>query len=132
MIVDSSAIMAILNQEPGAENVLEAAASGACRMSTATWVELGIVADSRSAAHGLRLDRLIETLDIELVEVAEKHARLARAAYRRFGRGSGSPARLNYGDCFAYALAVATGEPLLFTGLDFTHTDVTPALAQPA
>ena len=63
--------------------------------------------------------------------VTEAHAHIAREAYRDFGRGSGHPARLNFGDCFAYALARALNEPLLFKGEDFTHTDITPALAKP-
>lgn len=124
MILDSSAVMAILNGEPGAEALLESAAEAECRMSVASWLEVGIVADHRSAAHGARLDRLLDALDVELVPVSRRDAEVARVAYRRFGRGSGSPARLNYGDCFAYALSVTSGEPLLFTGDDFTHTDV--------
>lgn len=128
MIVDSSALMSILNKEPGFELIIEVAARTDCRMSVATMLEVGIVADSRSAAHGQRLDRLIEALEIEVVPVSGREGEVARFAYRRFGRGSGSPARLNYGDCFAYALSVVLGEPLLFVGEDFTHTDVTAAL----
>lgn len=97
-------------------------------MSTATWLEVGIVADQRSSAHGERLNRLLELLEVELVPVSTQHARVAREAYRRYGRGSDSAARLNYGDCFSYALATVTGEHLLFKGDDFTHTDVAPAL----
>lgn len=126
MIVDSSALMAIVNREPGSDLVLEAIASTPARMSAATWVEVGIVADARSTAHGERLDKVIAALEIELVPVTPHQGAVARAAYRRFGRGSGSAARLNYGDCFSYALAITSGEPLLFTGDDFTHTDVTP------
>ena len=62
--------------------------------------------------------------------VTEAQARIAREAYRDYGRGSGHPARLNFGDCFAYALARATGEPLLFKGSDFIHTDIEPALRE--
>lgn len=120
--------MAILNDEPGGERILERVAQGPCRMSAATLTEVGIVADARSASHGDRLDRIIRALDIDIVPVTRRHAEAARIAYRRFGRGSGSPARLNFGDCFAYALAVAEAEPLLFTGDDFTHTDVESAL----
>jgi ribonuclease VapC len=97
-------------------------------MSVATWLEVCIVADARSTAHGERLDRIIEALDIEIVPVSTREGQVARVAYRRYGRGSGSPAQLNFGDCFAYALSVTTGEPLLFTGDDFGHTDVAPAL----
>lgn len=128
MIVDSSALMAIVTDEPGADRLLDAALRSTCRMSVATKVEASIVADARSAAHGQRLDRIIEALEIELVPVSVRQGEMARMAYRRFGRGTGSPARLNYGDCFAYALAVTTGEPLLFVGEDFARTDVAPAV----
>lgn len=128
MIVDSSALMAILEDEPRAGSLLLAAAKGPVRMSVASWLEVGIVADARSASHGARLDELAELLDLKLEPVTEQQARVARVAYRRFGRGSGSAARLNFGDCFAYALSVVTGEPLLFVGEDFTHTDVASAL----
>ncbi|WP_144855051.1 type II toxin-antitoxin system VapC family toxin [Marihabitans asiaticum] len=124
--------MAILEAEPGAEAVLDAAASAACRMSVATRLEVAIVADARSTSHGARLDELVEALNIEVVPVSEREGEIARAAYRRFGRGSGSPARLNVGDCFAYVLSVASGDPLLFVGVDFTHTDVIPALRSQA
>lgn len=127
MIVDSSALMAIVNDETAGERLLVAAAAATCRMSVATWLELTIVADSRSSAHGERLDRIIEVLGIELVPVSTRDGEVARSAYRRYGRGSGSPAQLNFGDCFAYALSVTAGEPLLFVGDDFTHTDVARA-----
>lgn len=127
MIVDSSALMAILEGEPEGEACLLAAATGPCSMSTATWLEVGIVADQRSSGHGERLDDLVSLLEIVLVPVTARHARVARTAYRRFGHGTGSPARLNLGDCFSYALSVASGEPLLFVGEDFTHTDVVRA-----
>jgi ribonuclease VapC len=97
-------------------------------MSVATRLEVSIVADARSAAHGQRLDRIVEALEIEVLPVSLREGEAARVAYRRFGRGSGSPAQLNYGDCFAYALSVVRGEPLIFTGDGFTHTDVAPAL----
>ena len=98
-------------------------------MSAASWLEVAIVADNRSTTHGERLDRLVSTLDIEVVPVTVRQAEVARLAYRRYGRGSGSAARLNYGDCFAYALSVVAGEPLLFVGDDFTHTDVASAIS---
>ncbi|MDN5571992.1 MAG: type II toxin-antitoxin system VapC family toxin [Propionibacteriaceae bacterium] len=128
MIVDSSALMAIVNDERDAERVLACAVSGPCRMSAATWVEVGIVADARSARHGERIDAIVEQLRIEIVPVSVRQAEVARLAYRRFGRGSGSAARLNFGDCFSYALSVTSGEPLLFVGADFAHTDVASAL----
>ena len=128
MIIDSSALMAIVQDEPGADRLLRAAAAATCQMSVATWLEASIVADARSSAHGERLDRIIGALEIEIVPVSKRDGEVARVAYRRYGRGSGSPARLNFGDCFAYALSVTAGEPLLFTGGDFRHTDVAPAL----
>lgn len=128
MIVDSSALMAIVNDEPDAARLLHRAARGPCRISAANWVEVGIVADARSARHGDRIDQIMAALQVEIVPVSVRQAEVARLAYLRFGRGSGSPARLNFGDCFAYALSVVAGEPLLFTGDDFTHTDVASAL----
>lgn len=128
MIVDSSALMAIVNGEHDADRLLRRAAQGPCRMSAATWVEVGIVADARSARHGERIDQIMSALKIDIVPVTARQAEVARLAYRRFGRGSGSPARLNFGDCFAYALSAVAGEPLLFTGDDFGHTDVASAL----
>lgn len=127
MIVDTSAIMAVLEDEPDANRLLETMASQACKMALGTWLELSIVADSRSTGHGRRLDDLLTTLEIEVVDDTQQLGRVARVAYQRFGRGSGSPARLNFGDCFAYALSVVTGEPLLFVGDDFAATDVTAA-----
>jgi ribonuclease VapC len=127
VIVDSSALMAILNDEDEGQRLLAAAAAATCRMSVATWLEVSIVADSRSSAHGERLDQVIEALAIEVVPVSAREGEVARAAHRRYGRGSSSAARLNFGDCFAYALSVTAGEPLLFVGDDFTHTDVARA-----
>lgn len=127
MIVHSSALMAVLNDDTEAGAVLRALSVGASRMSAATMVEAGIVADARSTSHGERLDALVAAAHIELVPVSVRQAEIARLAYRRYGRGSGSRARLNYRDCFAYALSVAEGEPLLFVGDDFTHTDVASA-----
>lgn len=74
------------------------------------------------------LDALLERTGTEIVPFDATHARVARSAFLRYGRSSGSPARLNFGDCISYALATVTGEPLLFKGEEFTHTDVTPAL----
>ncbi len=77
-----------------------------------------------------RLDRVLELLDVELVAFTPRQASIARESYRVYGRGSGHRAGLNFGDCFAYALAAETGEPLLFVGDDFTHTDVRAATAE--
>ena len=124
MIIDSSALMAILSSEPDGDRLLRAAAAGTCRMSAGTAVEVGIVADARSARHGERLDELLRVLEIEIEPVTPRQAEVARLAYRRYGRGSGSQANLNVGDCFSYALSVTAGEPLLYVGADFAHTDV--------
>ncbi|MDR0283596.1 MAG: type II toxin-antitoxin system VapC family toxin [Propionibacteriaceae bacterium] len=130
MIVDTSAIVAILKSEPGHEALRRALlADRAPKMSAATVVELYAVADVRGEpAQGRRVDELLKALGITIIAFDQDQAALARAAYRDFGRGSGHPAKLNLGDCYAYALAAATGEPLLFVGFDFTHTDLQAAL----
>ena len=129
MIVDTSALLAILRNEPDAPRFAAAiAAASARRMSAATYLEAAIVVDgSRDPVLSRRFDALIATAAIEIEPVTVSHAHVARAAYRDFGRGSAHPARLNFGDCFAYALAKATGEPLLFKGDDFAATDIVPA-----
>ncbi|MCC6197436.1 MAG: type II toxin-antitoxin system VapC family toxin [Burkholderiales bacterium] len=130
MIVDTSALLAILQDEPERRAFNEAIeAADACRMSAATFVETSIVVDARFGAEGLQaLDRLIEIADIEIVPVDLTQARAARDAYRRFGKGC-DPAGLNYGDCFSYALAAVLREPLLFKGTDFEQTDVAPVVS---
>ena len=129
MIVDSSAIIAILKDEPEAQRftqVLEQALD--VKMSLVNYVEAGVVADSaKNPLISRQFDELIRVMDVELVPLTFTQARLAREAYRDFGRGSGHPAALNFGDCFSYALAKETGEPLLYKGLDFAATDVDPA-----
>lgn len=124
IVVDSSALMALLLDEPEADAIARALADAPSLISMATWLEVAIVADGRSASLGARLDTVIAKAGMERVDVTEQLADAARAAHRRFGRGSGSKARLNYGDCFAYALSSTTGRPLLFVGDDFTHTDL--------
>jgi len=130
MIVDSSAVVGILNSEPDAEALEDALiAARKRRMSAGTLLELYVVVDGkRDPVRSARLDELLQRSDVAIVDVTAEHARLARAAYRDFGKGSGHPARLNFGDCFAYALAKVTGEPLLFKGDDFGHTDLASAL----
>lgn len=128
MILDSSALIAILEQEQPATRLVHAAASGRCFISAGTLLEVGIVADRKSPSHGHKLDDLLRIFEVDVVPVTKRHAELARAAYRRFGRGSGHPARLNYGDCFSYALAIDSGESLLFVGTDFASTDVPAAV----
>lgn len=129
MIVDSSAIVAVLGGEEGAEGLLRAMAQApAVRMSAATYVECAVVIDRRaSAAARRRFDELLQTLGVEVVPLTVEHALLAREAYRDFGHSTGSQARLNLGDCYSYALAAHAGEPLLFVGDDFTHTDLVAA-----
>jgi ribonuclease VapC len=98
-------------------------------MSAANYLEAAIVADRASGVLVSRdFDRLVREESITIAPVTETQVHLARAAYRDFGRGSGHPARLNFGDCFAYALAIDRGEPLLYKGDDFSHTDVRSAL----
>lgn len=130
MIVDSSVLVAILQEEPEAPSLLKTLAGhqGILRLSAANYLETAIVIDCNSSAElSTRLDALIAELGIEIVPVSPQHASIGRVAYRTYGKGN-HPARLNFGDCFAYALAKATGEPLLFKGDDFVHTDVTAAL----
>lgn len=129
MIVDTSALVAILRQEEDAAafaRILERA-DGAL-MSAASYLELSIVIDGdRNPVASAAVDDLIAVARIEIAPVTAVQARLAREAYRRYGRGSGHPARLNYGDCFSYALARDRALPLLFKGDDFPHTDIIPA-----
>lgn len=131
MIVDSSVLIAILTGEPDAEalnDVLSAAARPV--LSVANYLEAAIVLDRHSSpGPGEKLDRYLAAGMVELVGVTESQVRIARTTYRNFGRGSGHPAALNFGDCFAYALAIERDEPLLYKGDDFSHTDVRSALS---
>jgi len=132
MIVDTSALIAILRDEPEASVMAHAIEEATeRRISAANWLEAAAVIDgSRDPVASRRFDELVDVARIAVVPVTEAQARIARAAYRDFGKGSGHPAGLNFSDCFAYALAKDTGEPLLFKGRDFVHTDVVPALEQ--
>lgn len=127
MIVDTSAIVAILLGEPEAADFIDALLDApAARMSAATYVEVAVVVDAnRDPVLSARFDEL--AAEIEVVPMTRDHADTARQAYRDYGRGTGHPARLNLGDCFSYALARESGEPLLFKGNDFVHTDLLPA-----
>ncbi len=130
MIVDSSAVIAILAGEPEAA-VMTGALETASRIAIAapTLVELYVVADrARDPRARSALDDLLREIDPRIEPFTAEHAAIARQAHRDYGRGSGHPARLNFGDCFAYALAKATGEPLLYKGDDFVHTDIRSAL----
>jgi ribonuclease VapC len=126
MILDTSAIIAILNNEPEAVAFAEAIdAAEERRISAVNFVEAAAVVDKERDPVATRLfDELLREAEVVIEPVSENQARIARAAYRDFGRGSGHPAKLNFGDCFAYALAKAKREPLLFKGDDFAKTDV--------
>jgi ribonuclease VapC len=130
MVIDTSALMAILQLEPEERRFVAAIGSADLRMmSTVSWVESSMVIVGRRGQGGLDdLDQFVATARIDLVPVSSRHAQLARDAFVAFGKGR-HPARLNCGDCFAYALAKATGEPLLFKGDDFTRTDIRAAVA---
>lgn len=128
MIVDSSAVLAILFAEEDAAHFAAAIASAEiCRMSAANWLESAIRVDlgGDPIASGA-YDELIREARIAIEAVTQEQARLARQAYRAYGKGTGHPARLNFGDCFAYALAKLMREPLLYKGDDFARTDLEP------
>lgn len=129
MVLDSSAIISVLRQEPGSDELLDAIETARVRrVSTATLVETAIVVQARFGDAGEReLDVILHRLGVDVVPVMEEHADIARSAFRRFGKGR-HPAALNYGDCFPYTLAMSLGEPLLFTGDDFSKTDVVSAI----
>ena len=131
MIVDTSAVVAVLKREPGWEAIDRALAAEATpRMSAGTYLELGLVIDQgRRPELSRLLDTLLRDWNVLIEPVTAEHARIGREAYRDYGRGSGHRARLNFGDCFAYALASESGEALLFVGDDFAATDVASALA---
>lgn len=128
MIVDTSALLAIVFREPGFEAILDRLESATTRaMGTPTLAEAGIILEGRlgEAAHGV-VERLLDELVIQEVPFGELHWREAVEAYRRFGKGRHAAA-LNFGDCMTYAVAALAGEPLLFVGEDFALTDVLPA-----
>jgi ribonuclease VapC len=126
VIVDSSAWVSVVRNEPDAARLRGALADAdSVRVSAATFLETSIVV---SPEHHARLDELLLVSGAHVMPFDREQAIVAREAYARYGKGSGSKARLNFGDCMAYALSKVTGEPLLFKGDDFRHTDVTPAL----
>lgn len=128
MIVDTSALIAILRDEPEAESLaLALAGDHSAQLSAANYLETAIVIDSaRDPVASRQVDNLVAKAGLVLAPVTAEQVQIARAAYRDFGKGSGHPAQLNFGDCFAYALAKSADQPLLFKGHDFTHTDVVP------
>jgi ribonuclease VapC len=125
MVIDTSAILAILFNEPDAEIFARAIAAAERRLiSAANLLEAGIVIDNQvGPAAGRQLDAIVERADLAVAPVTLEQVRTARQAYLDFGKGN-HPAGLNFGDCFAYALAKTTGEPLLFKGEDFSQTDI--------
>ena len=129
MILDTSVLVAILREESDAAAYLEAIRTTMPRrISAGTYLELGVVIDGLgNPIASRRLDDLLARMSIVIEPVTEAQARIARDAYRDFGKGSGHPAGLNFGDCFAYALARDLNEPLLFKGDDFRHTDIPSA-----
>lgn len=129
MIVDTSALLAILQAEPESRLFAEAIeAVSRPTLSVVSFVEASMVLDTRHGAEGRdRLDRVIRESRMEIAPVDLEQAQIAREAFRDFGKGR-HPARLNFGDCFAYALARQRGEPLLFKGDDFARTDIRSAV----
>lgn len=134
MIIDTTALIAILRAEEDAGDMAVAIEKAQVRrISAANFLETAAVIDaSRDPVASRRFDELVEAAELRVEAVTFEQARIARDAYRDFGKGSGHKAGLNFGDCFAYALAKTTGEALLFKGDDFGHTDVATALPAPA
>ena len=130
MVIDTSALIAMLSDEPEAADLEAAVEADPVRlMSTASFLETAIVIESRYGEPGGReLDLWLHRAAVDLVSLSVEHAETARLAYRKFGKGRHA-AGLNFGDCFAYALARVSGEPLLFKGNDFTRTDIVPVIA---
>jgi ribonuclease VapC len=129
MIVDTSVLIAILKREPEWSVLSKAldAAESPC-ISAANYLEASIVVDGwRSSILSRQMDELIMRFKIVIEPVTVEQVKIARQAYRDYGKGSGSPAHLNFGDCFSYALACVKREPILYKGDDFMHTDIRPA-----
>jgi ribonuclease VapC len=129
VVLDTSAVVALLQAEPEADRLLELLrAADVRRISAASVVETGIVLQARFGDHGEReLDLFLERAEVQVIPLSVEQADLARQAFRRFGKGR-HPAGLNFGDCFSYALSAALDAPLLFTGEDFARTDVRRAI----
>ncbi len=126
MIVDASAILAIVLREAEGPLFLDRiVADPRPKISVINWMEIAIRVERQGVPDSVAaFDSLVEELGLALIPIDAEQGAIARRAYRQYGKGSGHPAQLNLGDCFAYALAVSTGEPLLFKGEDFAHTDV--------
>ncbi|MGH7588586.1 MAG: type II toxin-antitoxin system VapC family toxin [Gemmatimonadota bacterium] len=125
MVIDPSAVIAVLRNEPVSPRLADALETAPVRrISAVGLVEAAVVMLGRYGEHGEKeVDLFVHRLAVDIAPVTLDHAEIARAAYRRFGKGR-HPAGLNFGDCFSYALALALGEPLLFVGTDFGRTDV--------
>jgi ribonuclease VapC len=130
VIIDTSALIAILRAEDDASDMaLAIERAPARRISAANYLETAVVIDaSRDPIASRRFDELVDVAELRVEPVTHDQARIARDAFRDFGKGSGHKAGLKFGDCFGYALAKSTGQALLFKGNDFSHTDVTPTL----
>lgn len=127
MILDTSAVIAILNAESEAAAFAQAIGGAPnCTISAANFFEAAIIADSKTRGP-LPLDEFMQSAGINVAPVTIAQIQIARRAYQTYGRGN-HPAKLNFGDCFAYALAQESGLPLLFKGEDFAQTDVRPAI----
>ena len=133
MVIDSSALIALLLSEPETDEFVTAIAGSSIRLiSAASYLETAIVMLNRSGSEGWRkLDRLLTDLAATVFPFTLDQAVLAAEAYKQYGKGSGHPAGRNFGDCFTYGLAKLTGEPVLFKGNDFSRTDLASAVAQP-
>jgi ribonuclease VapC len=130
VIVDTSVIIAIMKNEADAEDYRQRLAmrDDSAKISAASYLEASIVVDrAEKAILSERLDQLLAEEEIDIVPFTAAQSRIARTAYRQYGKGSGHPAQLNFGDCFAYALAQDSGEAMLFKGDDFLQTDVVAA-----
>ena len=131
IVVDASALIAILNEEDAARYAKAIAEADAPLISAATRVEAGIVMLNRHGPKGaLKVTALLQEAECQVENVTAHHAQLALDAYAMYGKGQKGKAGLNYGDCFSYALAKATGLPLLFKGNDFSKTDIPPPLSR--
>jgi ribonuclease VapC len=133
MVIDSSALIALLLDEAESTEFVGSIANSTTRLiSAASYLETAIVLLNRLGPSAPEIvDKLLAELSIDIFPFTQEQAALAMAAYGRFGRGTGHPAGLNFGDCFTYALAKLTGEPVLFKGDDFSRTDLISAVAVP-
>ncbi len=131
MILDSSSVIAVLAKEPDSELYIQAISHApSCRISAGNFIELSIVIEGQFGPEvGHQCDALFRRVGIVVEPVTVEQAHVARQAFHDFGKGR-HPAGLNFGDCFAYALAKVTGEPLLFKGEDFKKTDILSAASQ--